>query len=109
MLFAIEAYESQYQGLHGIVDYAIVEENSTEEVLDYAYYLSEQVIYSYGLEPEPDSEDWESGEDCAEAWAEMIRYSVWKIPNTKGKTIEELEEEFYNTPDEFIKNYCVDI
>lgn len=106
--YAIQAFESMYQGLHGIVDYAVVDSNDFNEVCDYGSEMSRNLIESYGMEPEPDEneDDW-TDEVYDEVWAEMIEFSVWEIPDNKGKENYELEELFYNDPDEFISEYCV--
>lgn len=107
MLYAIKAYESQYNGLHGIVDYAVVEEDCYEEACMVAEHMSEEVLDSYSLYPKV--EEYETYDEYAEAWLESIAYEIWGIPDTKGKTRYELNKEFYNDPEGFVAEYCKEV
>lgn len=110
MLYAIEAVENTYQGLHGVCNQIVVELDSFEEACEYGRQASEDLICSFGLEPEPDEgseEEW-TEDDYEDAWAEAISYSVWVVPDSKGNTIEELNDLFYNDPSGFIREFCED-
>lgn len=118
MLFAIHAFENQYGGFHGMEQYAVVEVMSEEEAKEIATEMSAEVIDNYneiydafveeaednGIEE--DTEEWYNFID--ECIAEDIDYEYWKVKDETTKTLEELNEMFYNNPDEFVDTFCED-
>lgn len=118
MLFAIHAYEGIFGGLNGMEETAIIDVNTLKEAEDYAIEMSYDVMNSYLCIQEAFEEDAisEGFEEQTQEWEEFIEecraedvaYDVWRILDTKGKTREELEKEFHNDKENFIKKYCKD-
>ena len=118
MLVAIHAYEQMYGGLHGMEQTAIVDVENLEEAEDYAVEMSYDVMDSYSCIIESFEEDAysEGLEEGTREWDEFIEecrsennaYELWPITETKGKTVEELESEFFNDKHGFVEAYCKD-
>ena len=116
MLFAIHAFEDQYQGYHGMANYAVVEAISEEVAKEIAIEMSQEIINDYdeiyntfteeaeyyGIEE--GTEEWH--DFINESMAEDIAYEYWKVKEGTTKTLEELNEMFYNDPDEFVNTFC---
>ena len=124
MTFAIIAAEGIYEGLHGIETKTIVEASAWNEVYDIARELSLEVMESYGdvieeLEKEIQEEidfndtvkwtDERIEELRAEVYNDNIYYNVYQLDEEKIKddSYEQLEEEFYNDPEEFLEKYAI--
>lgn len=120
MLFAIHAFEQRYGGLYGIEDYAVIEEDSYDEAVNYAREMSIDVIskYLYDEFEEEAEEDfnWYNNEDEYDKFdfddyvfshmEEDIDYEIWQVKDDTGYSLDALSNMFYNNPDEFVKNYC---
>ena len=116
MRVAIKAYENTYGGLHGMEEKAVITVDSVEEAEDIAMEMSYNVMDSYaeisdyfetmaeGEGLEPNSEEWNVFID--ECKAESVLYDIHPITVKTEKTDEELSEEYFRRPDEFIKEYC---
>lgn len=116
MLCAIYAYESLYDGLHGMDSSIIVYCNSVEEAEEIATEISLRIMESYSCIMddfyENASEDYEEGTDewyeaIEEMKQENVAYNIYTVSHTKGKSIRELEHEFRNHRDRFIETYCI--
>ena len=124
MTFAIIAAEGIYEGLHGIETKTIVEASNWNEIYDIARELSLEVMESYGdvieeLEREVQEEidfndtvNWteERIEELrAEVYNDNVYYNVYQLDEEKIKddSYEQLEEEFYNDPEEFLEKYAI--
>lgn len=115
MLYAIYAYEGMYGGLHGMDNHAIVDCRDEGEAEDIGVEMSYDVMGSYecisSSFQEEASEEFEEGSDewyqfIEDAKAENVAYVIYEIVDTKGKSVRELEEEFYNDREGFIEEYC---
>lgn len=116
MLFAIRAYEDGYGGLHGICYNEIIEEKTRKEAELYALERARELIedYQFLLEEfeqqaldeglEPDTEEFQ--DYVYNCITENIVYEVYEVKRTKGKTLEELEEEFTEDREAFVFEYC---
>ena len=115
MLYAIHAYENIYGGLHGIEEYEVIEAETLKEADEYAYDLSCEVINSYAdvmdnIIEDAESYDYETDEEydefIEEAINEDIAFEIHPISIETNKSLEELTNEYFNNPDDFIKEYC---
>lgn len=116
MLYAIDACEGQYFGSHGIRDCRIVDCNSREEAVEIAIEMSYGVMDSYRCvieeltlyaseKYEEGSPEWE--EDLENSRRENLCYDIFRVLDTHGKSIPELEEELYDDKNKFFRNYCI--
>lgn len=115
MIFAIHAYEGTYGGLHGIESFRVIQCDSRENAEQLAQEDSVEVMYSYGdivdsFRQEAEDEGLEEGTEDFEAYIGEcidgnVAYEVYEVVNPVG-SLEEMETEFYNDPDEFIKEHC---
>ncbi len=112
--YAIYAYDNRYGGLHGYENYAIADFRDQKEAEMTGAEMSREVINDYGL-VDDDMEDYINSEDYDEEASydyenelieEDIAYNIYEVIDTKGLSDEDLESEFYNDKEEFIKNYC---
>lgn len=117
-LYAIIAYENCYQGLHGIIDYEVIEVESKKEAEDYAMEKSYEVMDSHSGILEMmynDLDEWkefnniDDDEEYIEEWrSENVAYRVLEITKATNESLEALNEKFYNDPEGFIEEYdCV--
>ncbi len=117
MLYAIYAYESMYGGLHGMNSFLVVECESMEEAEEIGSQESLNVMESYNdimssiyeeasQEYEEETDEWYGMVDSI--MEENSAYEIFEIKNTKveGRTMTDLENEFFNDKDSFIKKYC---
>ena len=115
MLYAIDACEEQYLGSHGMHDCRIVDCNSREEAVEIAIQMSYDVMDSYRCimeeltlyaseRHEEGSPEWQ--EELENARRENLCYDIFRVLNTRGKSIPELEEELYDDKNQFFSNYC---
>lgn len=117
MIFAIEAREGIYEGLHGVVARCVSEYNSYDEACKDAAEMSFEVMDNYniaeeagwkedafneGLEEESD----EYYDYIGELRAENVSYSVWEVKETT-ESLEALDEKFNEDSEEFIEKYCI--
>lgn len=99
MIVAIHAYEGIYCGLHGIEDFLVTEVENLKVAENIALGLANDVIedYSYNFEEE-DLEDPD------------LLWEIYEVTDTKGKTVNELDGEYWNDPETFIRDYgCVQV
>lgn len=117
MIFAIEAREGIYEGLHGIVAHYVGEYNSYDEACEDAAEMSFEVMDGYniaeqaGWEEDALNEGLEEESDeyydyIGELRAENVSYSVWEVKETT-ESLEALNKKFIKNPEEFIEKYCV--
>lgn len=115
MIVAIHAFENTYGGLHGIEHHRVVEVDDIQQAEEWASEESREVMESYGsiMEDfadsaesdglEPDTEEYDQYiEECVQ---DNIGYQIWEVID-RYDTIEQMEEDFYNYRDEFVKNHC---
>lgn len=115
MLYAIHAYESSFGGLYGMDAHIIEECDSMEEAEEIALEASLNVMESYSCiiddiyeaaseEYEQETDEWyKVVEDMKQ---EATAWEIYPVVDIKDKSIRELEEEFWNNKEEFIKTYC---
>lgn len=116
-LYAIEAREGWFDGLHGVVSHYVGEYASYEEACEDAMESSYEVMDDYriceqagwdeaaldeGFEEDTDEYE-EYINDCR---SENIAYSVWEIKETT-ESLDALNDKFYNDPEGFIEEYCI--
>lgn len=118
MIVAIHAFENTYGGLHGIEHYLIIEVDNIQQAEEWASEESREVMESYssimedfadsaendGLEP--DTEEYSQYiEECVQ---ENIGYQIWEVIDCYD-TIAQMEKDFYNNEDEFVKTHCKEL
>lgn len=117
-VYAIYAYEQRYGGLHGINSRYLYIANNDKEAEEEAEQTSHEVIESYGFITDdfesdaydegyrPGTEEWD--EYIEECKNENIAFeiSVLNISVEEAeKNWKELNDEFCNTPEEFLDKY----
>lgn len=113
MLYAIDAREQIYDGLHGIRTLIVDDFEDEQEAEGYGWEASRDLIESHCwdyLKEEVENQI-EEGDDfddfMQEAIDDDIDFTVYKIKKEYQKQIpEDLEGFFYEDPDEFIEKYC---
>ena len=123
MWYVIHAFEEKYGGYHGIEDWTI-NTGTEEEAIEEARELSLDVMNSYSFiidELENDVEaftDENMSEDDIEElrydiYNENVAYEIWKIKSDvyddfskSDYCIDDLRDELYKDPEEFIEKYC---
>jgi len=123
-IWVIRAYDNFYGGLHGMESYEIFE-GTEKEANECGVEMSYEVIESYmdiynSLEDdireycEEEGFDYdENGEEVENIREEVYREdTVWdihKLDKAKLPTLDfnELENMFYNNPDEFLEKYAI--
>lgn len=117
MIVAIHAFENTYGGLHGIENHRVVEVEDAKIAREWAEEDSRDVMDSFELTDEfenqaedegiePRSEEWDTYvEECIQ---ENIAYQIWEVVD-RYDTIEQMDEDFYNDRDEFVKAHCREI
>ena len=112
--YAIYAYDNTYGGLHGYESYAIIDCKDQEEAEMTAAEMSREVINDFGLiddemEAYINSEDYDeegSYDYESELIEEDIAYEIYEIVKTDNLSDGDLEVEFYNDREDFVKKYC---
>jgi len=121
MIYAAFIAEGIYQGLHGIEQREIIEASSLKEAHEIATEMSIELMGSYSavyeeleaeLQDEIDS-DWTEKrieELRAEIYDNNVYYDLYELDEEKikDKSYEDLIEEFYNDPEEFLDKYQKD-
>lgn len=115
-LYAIHAFENIYCGLHGIENFLVVECLNDKEAEECAIEMSYEVMDSYNRVDEElldyigiDYDDIDNHiEEYEEVRAENTAYEVWEVKDTM-KSLDELNELFYNDTEDFIEKYCIKI
>lgn len=115
MIVAIHAIENTYNGLHGIESYHIFEVENIQEAERLASEESMEVMHAYeniieDFYQNAEDEGLEEGspefdEYIDECIQENIDYEIWEVIDCYD-TIEQMEEDFRNYDDEFIKEHC---
>ena len=124
-IWAIKGYDEFYGGLHGMIEYEIFE--GTEKEADArGLEMSYEVINDYGdiidaLEEDvKDQCEWENidydegGEEVDnirdEVYGEDTGWNIYRLDENKLPTsdFKKLEDMFYNSPDEFLREYYAD-
>ncbi len=123
-IWAIRAYDEFYGGLHGMESYDIIE-GTEEEADECGVEMSYEVIESYrdiydSLEDdireycEEEGFDYdENGEEVEnireEVYGGDTAWDIHKLDKAKLPTLDfnELENMFYNNPDEFLEKYAI--
>lgn len=118
MVVAIYAFENQYCGLHGMCRHRIVEVEDIQTAEEWAQEESKEVMDSYGeilegFENEAEAEGLEEGteeyDEYIEECAQMnIGYQLWEVIDCYA-SLSQMEEDFYNSQEEFVKNHCKEI
>lgn len=120
MYFAIYACDCLYEGLHGMYDCGIFKFFNIEDALIQGREMSRQVIESYSDILDTLEEDFREyvrenmfDDELNDLWEDIVHSDIsYEIRLLKSEclansTIAELEEEFYNDPQEFLQNYCM--
>lgn len=122
MLYAVIACEDMYDGMHGMVDYFVIE-GTEEDAYREGETASYDIMQEYGciwedieesakdrLEYEGEDEDEVDGELYERLLDEVMRddvvVEVYPITKETTRSIEQLNDEFYNDPETFIREYC---
>lgn len=115
MIVAIHAFENQYGGLHGMCHSLIVEVEDVKAAEEWAAEESRQVMDSYNCIMESFESDAECDgvEEGTEEYDEYIEeciqsnigYQIWEVID-RYAPLTEMEEDFYNNKDEFVKEHC---
>lgn len=120
--YAIYAGEQMYGGLHGMCEHCVVEAINFEDARDTAITKTYEVMESY-------SDIYESIEERVEEYTtydmteedvcslreelmnENMDYCIREIDESKAKDIStnSLDNMYYNDPEGFIKEYCIEI
>lgn len=116
--YAIVASEGIYQGLHGIVDYAVVDCNSEEEVAAIGREMSLQVMDNWGwIQDElmaQVSDSFDSTIDTEEEFLEAIKeenvnYYYFKLcEEAEGQDSGLLNQELYDNEDKFRRTWAAE-
>lgn len=103
MRFVIYAYESTYDGLHGIYDICVTEINSLDEADDIGETMAYEVIdsYSHLFEPDPD-EEYGRYEATSPEWEYARILPKWDNIPTETLDAEAAELGY----EEFVNKYC---
>lgn len=118
MVVAIYAFENQYNGLHGICSHRIVEVDDIKTAEEWAQEDSRNVMDSYGdiLEGFESEAEGEGLEESTEEYNEYIEeciqmnigYQLWEVID-RYASLSQMEEDFYNSQEEFVKKHCKEI
>ena len=115
-MYAVFACEAIYQGLHGMYDLNIIDTEDEKEAEEWGEAISYDIMDSFSdidialrdealyAGFEEDSEEFY--DYIEELKRDNVYYRIWKVKDTKGMTIEELRDEFYNNPKTFVKEFC---
>lgn len=105
MRFVIYAYESTYDGLHGIYDICVTEVNSLEEADDIGETMAYEVIDSYShlfASEEEDCDEDEEYEATSPEWEYARILPKWDNVPTETLDAEAAELGY----EEFVNKYC---
>lgn len=126
MLYAVIAYEAIYGGLHGMVDYFIVD-GTEEDAESQAQEASYEIMHEYHDIEESlrdaatgrweDDNDWDPDEDgypteedieeyLMDEEDENLAYEIYPIVKETNLSLEQLDNLFYRNPEDFIREYC---
>ena len=123
-IWAIKGYDEFYGGLHGMIEYEIFE--GTEKEADArGLEMSYEVIGKYDAiadalendvkdQCEWENIDYDEGREEVddirdEIYREDTAWNIYQLNKSKLPTLDfnELENMFYNNPDEFLKKYVI--
>ena len=116
MFFVIKGYDEIYGGMHGMVNFSVIEADEVDDfVIDCAKDESCDVIRSYSeiwdvFEDSAHCEGLEEGTDewddfIAEQEEDDIAFDIYKV-TTDIYSFEEIENILHSDPDRFIEEYC---
>ena len=104
--YAVRATDSFFGGLHGIVDWMIVEGNYDCAVAS-GYELAREVIDSYSvLESAVEDSVNLDDEELFDAYNELAQCEVHRIKEDCPLTDEEITEAMFQDYDEFVETWC---
>jgi len=117
--YAIWAFENTYGGMHGYERHIIVEDDpkypyTIEDLETEASEYSREIIEDFNTIRD-EVEEWINSEDYdeeeydevyEEIIGENIGYCIYKIIKGEDKTVEELQDMFFNYREEFVRDYC---
>ena len=106
-LYAVHAYDIFYNGLSGMQTYAVIEASDDKDAEDVAYEMSKDVIRNYDIPNKADWQ-WDNQDELEDMIFDDINYEVWKLTDKTNKTLTELNIDFKENPDEFIKRYSIE-
>jgi len=113
MLYAIDAREQIYGGLHGIMTLLVDDFENEEDAEDCGAEASRDLIESYCYDDLKEQASYElsDGDDFDEFMEQLIEddidFTVYKIKDEYQKQLpEDLESLFYEDSDEFLEKYC---
>lgn len=103
MLFVIHAFETMYQGMHGIEEMGVFDLPNFKVANLFAQDMSMEVIESYGLEEEYDEDM--SIEDID--LSEFTDWTIWKIKDEySNMDISELDHMCCEDLESFVEKYA---
>ncbi len=117
MIVAIHAFENTYGGLHGIERHLVIEVDDLKQAQEIATDESRDVIDSFCMDEMTGQADaevefgtFEEGSDEYDQYVndcieEAIAYQIWEVTD-RYDTIEQMEEDFYNYREDFVKAHC---
>ena len=116
MFFVIKGYDEIYGGMHGMVNFSVIEADEVDDfVIACAKDESCDVISSYSeiwdvFEDSAHCEGLEEGTDewddfIAEQEEDDIAFDIYKV-TTDIYSFEEIENILHSDPDRFIEEYC---
>lgn len=123
-IWAIKGYDNFYGGLHGMIAYEIFEGTEKEadargldisyEVIDDYNAITDTLEDDVKFHCEREDLDYdEGGEEVddirAEIYGEDTAWDIYQLDKNKLPTLDfnELENMFYNNPDEFLEEYAI--
>jgi len=103
-LYAIKAYDFEYNGTNGMVAFQVIEAIDDEEAGEIADEMSREIIEDYDI-PDEAGWIWENDNELEEMIIEDIAYKIYKLNVETANSLEELSDEFEENPDAFLKKY----
>jgi hypothetical protein len=103
-LYAIKAYDMEYGGDNGIVNFQVIEAVDDEEAGEIADEMSREIIADYDI-PDEAPWIWQDDAELDELIERDVAYKIYKLNVETANSLEELSEEFENNPDAFLKKY----
>ena len=120
--YAVYAGDQMYGGLHGMCEHCVVDAKDSFEAKDIAIIKANEVIESYSNiyesideTVEDYAEEGMTEDDLAELRQDIVNddldWSIWKIDESKAEDISTdlLDQMYYNDPEGFIEEYCIEI
>lgn len=120
--YAVYAGDQMYGGLHGMCEHCVADARDSSEAKDIAIIKANEVIESYSdiyenidATVEDYAEEGMTEDDLAELRQDIVNddldWSIWKIDESKAGDISTdlLDQMYYNDPEGFIEEYCIEI